>query len=376
MKKRIILIILAVILTLAAVTGGIFLFQKMKPQKIKVAPAVFDMGNDYYCVIFESSLKGSGYVKYTLDGKEKILWDAPSGIIATHDTVHKILVPKNELRNNDYIVGSQSVPFKFAYTATKGGTAESEPIHFNGEEKEDGIRILAITDIHEMENDVRKAVAHFEEEFDMVVMLGDITSSFEKKEKFTNHILADAAELSGGRIPVVYARGNHETRGEYASQLLQYFPTETGEFFYTFNFGGLSAIVLDSGEDKEDSHEEYSGLVNFSAYREKEYKWIKSLKADEFTGKYKIVFCHFPKINDHFGMNWLTPLKELGMNLIVGGHHHTNELFDLELPALDACGKYKDGWAATSITLEDGNISMITINTEGETILDETITIE
>lgn len=376
MKKKFLITVPAVILAVAAIIGGIFLFQKIRPQKIKVQPAVFDMGGEYYCIIFESSLKGSGYVKYTYGGEEKILWDATSGIIATHDTVHRILVPKNELRNNTYVVGSQYVPFKYGYTANKGDIAESEPISFSGEEKEDNIRILAITDIHEMEEDVKKSVSHFDDDFDIVVMLGDITSNFEKKEKFTDFVLADAAFLSGGKIPVVYTRGNHETRGEYASQLLQYFPTETGEFYYTFDFGGLSAIVLDSGEDKEDDHEEYSGLIDFTTYREKQYKWINSLKAEDFTGKYKIVFCHFPKIDDHFGMNWMTPLKDLGFSLIVGGHHHRSELFDSELPALDACGKYKDGWAATSLILESGNIHILTINTEGETLLDKTLTVE
>lgn len=376
MKKKIAIIISAVILVIAAITGGIFMLHKIMPQKIKVQPAVFDIGGDNYCIIFESSLKGSGYVRYTYNGTEKTVWDATSGIIATHDTVHKIIVPKEELRNNTYVAGTQYVPFKYAYTAKTGNIAESEPICFKGEEKEDDIKILAITDIHEMEKEVKEAVAHFDDDFDMVVMLGDITSNFEKKEKFTDHVLTDAAFLSKGEIPVVYTRGNHETRGEYASQLLQYFPTVTGEFYYTFDFGGLSAIVLDSGEDKEDSHKEYSGLIDFSSYREKEYKWITSLNAEDFTGKYKIVFCHFPKIEDHFGMNWMTPLKDLGFSLVVGGHHHTSELFDLELPALDACGKYKDGWAATSLTLKDGNIRMLTINTEGETILDETIAVE
>ena len=352
------------------------MLQKIRPQKIKVSPAVFDMGKEHYCIMFESTLKGSGYVKYTYNGTEKTVWDASSGIIATHDTVHKILVPKAELVNNTYVVGSQYVPFKFAYTAVKGDIAESEPIHFKGEEKEDDIKILTITDIHEMEKEVKTAVSHLDDDFDMVVMLGDITSNFEKKEKFTDHILADAAFLSKGEIPVVYTRGNHETRGEFASQLLSYFPTETGEFYYTLNFGGLSAVILDLGEDKDDSHEEYSGLVDFNNYREQEYNWINSLKADDFSGKYKIVFCHEPRIDDHFGKNWMSPLKNQGFDLVVGGHLHTSEFIESEIPAFVAGGKYIGGWTASLLTLKDGNIRMYTVNTEGETVLDKTITVE
>ena len=341
-----------------------------RKQKITVPPAVFDMGTDDYAVIFVSELKGSGYVKLTVNGREKIYYDATAGIIATHDTVHCVRVPKAELRGNTYIVGSQYIPFKFAYSASKGSICESEPISFKGLPKEDGIKLLCITDIHEREELMRQ---YFTDEYDMVIFLGDITSNFMKKEKLTQNILADAAEISGGTIPVVYTRGNHETRGEYASQLLQYFPTSTGEFFYTFDFGALSAVVLDSGEDKEDTHEEYSGLIDFHHYREKEYKWITSLRKDDFHGKYKLVFCHHPEIKRHFRRDWQTPFSEMGFQLLVGGHYHVSRFIENEPPSFVACGRYKDGWAASSLTLSEGEIRMLTINTEGETLMDKTI---
>lgn len=352
------------------------LYAICRKQKISVPPAVFDMGTDDYVIIFESELKGSGYVKLTVNGKEKTYWDAPSGIIATHDTVHTIKVPKEELRMNSYIVGSQYIPFKYDYSAKKGNTAESDPVFFKGTPKTDDIKILCITDIHEREAEMKKSLEYFKEDYDMVVMLGDITSNFIKKEKFTKNILSDAAFLSKGEIPVVYTRGNHETRGEYASQLLQYFPTATGEFFYSFNFGGLSAVVLDSGEDKEDDHREYSGLIDFHSYREKEYKWITSLKKEQFTGQYKLVFCHHPEIGNHFGKDWLTPFKDMGFDLLIGGHYHISRFIENTPPSFIACGRYKDDWAASSLTLKNGEIRMLTINTEGETLLDKTITVK
>lgn len=347
------------------------------PQKIKVQPTVFDMGDGNYCVLFVTSLKGSGYVKYTVGGEEKVIWDTTSGTISTHDTVHKIIVPKEELRNNTYVVGSQFVAYKLGYSAIKGGSVESEPINFRGAEKEDGIKLLAVTDVHEMMDEVKKSLMYFTEEYDMLVLLGDICSDFGNKSRFTNHVLADAAFISKGEYPVVYARGNHETRGEYASQMLQYFPTNTGELYYTFDFGGLSAIVLDPGEDKEDDHVEYSGLVDFSSYREKQFKWINSLKTEDFTGRYKIVFSHDPTLTEHFGKNWEEPLKNLGFNLIVGGHYHKSSLTKGDISVFIAGGKNGDfTWAASSITMENGEIKMKTINIDGETILDETLEID
>lgn len=374
MIKNIAKITVIVLLIIILIAGGIIVSLFTLPQKIKVAPTVFDMGNENYCVTFVTSLKGSGYIKYAVNGEEKIIWDTTSGTITTHDTVHKIIVPKDELRNNSYVVGSQFVAYKLGYTAIKGGSIESDPINFRGTEKDDGIKLLAITDVHEMMDEVKKSLEFFTDEYDMMVFLGDICSDFGNKSRFTDHVLADAAYITKGEYPVAYARGNHETRGEYASQLLQYFPTNTGELYYTFNFGGLSAIVLDPGEDKEDDHVEYSGLVDFSSYREKQFKWISSLKAEDFMGKYKIVFSHEPRLNNHFGKNWEAPLKELGFDLIVGGHLHRSELIEGEIPAFVAGGKNSDFiWAASSITLKDGNISLLTIDTKGNTVLEKTI---
>ncbi len=364
--------LLALIIVAGAVMASLFII----PQSISVAPAVFDMGDENYCVIFVTSLKGSGYIRYTVNGEEKTFWDTTSGNISTHDTVHRIIVPKDELRGNSYVVGSQFVPYKLGYTAIKGRSVESEPISFRGQEKEDDIKLLTLTDIHGMTDKVKKALTYFTEEYDMLVMLGDIVSDFGNKSRFTDHVLSNAAFISKGEIPVVFARGNHETRGEYAAQMLQYFPTSTGELYYTFDFGSLSAVVLDPGEDKADDHAEYSGLVDFSSYRQKQSDWINSLDKDDFTGRYKIVFSHYPRIDDHFGMNWMTPLRELGFTLIVGGHHHRSDLFDTEIPGFVACGKYSGGWAATSITLKNGTAHLLTINTEGETLCDQTLTLE
>lgn len=342
-----------------------------KKQKIAVPPAVFETGTDDYVIIFETELKGSGYVK--IKGKEKTYWDAPSGIIATHDTVHTIRVPKDELRGNSYIVGSQHIPFKYDYSAVKGNFCESDEYHFRGVPCEDDVKLLLLTDIHEKEPLVRDALKHFSDKYDMLIMLGDIASSFMKKEKFTKVILSDAAEFSKGEIPVVYTRGNHETRGEYASQLLRYFPTSTGEFYYTFDFGPLSAVVLDSGEDKEDDHREYSGLIDFHSYREKEYKWIKSLKKEQFNGKYRIVFCHHPEISNHFRRDWQTPFAQMGFDLVVGGHYHISRFIENSPPSFVACGRYSDGWAASSLILKNDTIKMITVNNRGEELMNRLI---
>ena len=344
---------------------------------ITVPPAVFEYGADTYCVMWETSKKGSGYVKYTYNGEERILWDEVTGIARTHDTIHRVFVPREELRDNDYRVGSQYVGFKYAYDAIKGDTVESDVIHFGGVEKADDIRILSVSDIHEEEEKLYQAIGQLDYTPDLIILLGDMCSNLETKAKFAERVLGNAARLSGGAVPVVYVRGNHETRGEFASQLAEYIPSTTDGLYFTFDFGGLSAVVLDTGEDKPDSDEEYSGLVNFAGYREREWQWIHSLRAEDFTGKYKLVFSHIPDLRTFFDANWSNPFYDMGFDLIVGGHIHKVQMWNRNRVPIFADGgttdRKRDGFLVSTIHLVDGTIGLTVTNTSGKVVFQETL---
>lgn len=340
--------------------------------KITAGPAVFECGN-CYAVVWSTNFKGSGCVKIG----NKIYWDAKSGVIKTHENVHVVKVEKDELKNKKYKVISKRVFYKFGYDSVIGKTVESEEIRFNGCAPSDEMNILCISDVHDMAKEMYQSLTYFKKDADLIMLIGDISSEVEYKKRYIYGILDLAAKVSKGKTPVVYARGNHETRGEFASQILEYFPHSTGEFYFPFDFGELSAIVLDPGEDKEDNHPEYSGLVDFASYRDQQYKWLCSLDKTIFPGKYRIVFSHEPRLENHFGKDWTEPLKRLGAQLIVGGHLHVSDFIDGDLPIYVECGKRgKSGeFAAAMITLQSSKIHMQTINNNGETILKNEITV-
>ena len=337
-------------------------------NEITINPSVFEYGGDCYCVMWTTAKKGTGYVRYTYKGEEKTIWDEDLGVIRTDDFIHRVFVPKEELRDNDYCVGSQYVYFKYAKTAIKGKTIESESYHFNGVDKEDDINILCMPDIHADNDRARTAAAKTGIQADIVMILGDVVSKMEEKANFTDTLLSNASALTKGTIPVVYIRGNHETRGEFAAQLMKYLPTYKTEPYFCFDFGAMSAVCLDTGEDKEDDHIEYSGLVNFSDFRAKEFEWIRSLKADDFTGKYKIVFTHVPGIQDFWNENWAKPFADIGFDLVVGAHLHTCKSWNWsEIPIVCVGGKRDnpaDYWAC-SMNLKDGAITVKVNGTDG-----------
>ncbi len=139
--------------------------------------------------------------------------------------------------------------------------------------------------------------------------VGDICNDMQNKDYAEIGIFDTAAQLSGGTVPCVYTRGNHETRGEFSGYLLQYLPSDTGEFYFTFEYGPMSSVVLDFGEDKIDTHPEYSGLVDYNNYRIEENDWLGTVQSYGGEPTYRIAFCHGPNIINHFGFNWLQPVR-------------------------------------------------------------------
>lgn len=73
---------------------------------------------------------------------------------------------------------------------------------------------------------------------DLLILNGDILEHSGDAGKFILYYqIAEA--LTGGEIPVVISRGNHDLRGKYAEKLADYMPNENGNSFYTFRIGNL-----------------------------------------------------------------------------------------------------------------------------------------
>lgn len=344
--------------------------------RFDVEPVVFESGDEMYTVMWTTTNPGSGYITYTYDGEEYTVYDQVGGVVRSLDTIHAVRVPKKHLDNNTYIYHSQHVKAKQAYTAVLGKTIDSEPVSFAGYRGEDEINALVIADVHDDPIPWKMTMEHFGETLSILILDGDIASKMEKEEDFKN-ILKYAHLFSDGRIPVAYVRGNHEPRGEYASEMLQYFRTSTGGLYYTFNYGPLWAVVLDSGEDKEDGHEEYSGLVNFRKYIEDETKWLSGVKAP--NAPYQIALVHKPSLDDLDGEKWVGMLGEIGVDAAISGHLHRLDLHYREgtAPFYRFVTGPVDGYSAVAsmFTFSGSSMRVVSLNWAGTVLADETFAI-
>ena len=134
------------------------------------------------------------------------------------------------------------------------------------------------------------------EKYDFVLFNGDMVSSLESEQRIVSNVIQVAAANFAAQVPLFYARGNHETRGAWATEFMRYFPTPTAAPYYTFSSGKAMFIVLDGGEDKPDSDIEYHDLVRYDLYRQQQAKWLKGVvESEQFkAAEIKIVFIHVP----------------------------------------------------------------------------------
>ena len=158
---------------------------------------------------------------------------------------------------------------------------------------------------------------------------GDMVSDMRSEEQLFGGFMDTAVRLFAKEKPMYYARGNHETRGNFANTFPKYFASPTGKLYYLLRRGPVCFVVLDCGEDKPDSDMEYSGIVAFDQYRDAERDWLRdALKSTEFRdAPFKVVVLHMPPFGgwhgeDEIAAKFVPLLNEAKVDVMLCGHLH------------------------------------------------------
>lgn len=192
-------------------------------------------------------------------------------------------------------------------------------------------RFSVVNDIHGNDSVFKALTADVtKRNVDFMVFNGDMSSIMTSHEQIQRDYLARAVELFATEMPLVFVRGNHETRGVASSEFPNLYPTPSGEPYYMFRHGPAVFLVLDCGEDKPDSDIEYGGLAAFDAHREREAEWLRqAVQSDTFrSAAVRIVFLHVPPETDGWHgsreiMRLFVPiLNEAGVDIMFSGHLH------------------------------------------------------
>lgn len=164
---------------------------------------------------------------------------------------------------------------------------------------------------------------------DFVVFNGDMVNNLLSEKQLYDGFMDTAIKRFASEKPMFYSRGNHETRGPFATEYPKYFPTPTGKLYYQFRHGNTGFIVLDCGEDKPDTDIEYSGIVEMDNYRTEQATWLAQAVEDPSfkDAKYKIVICHMPPFGGWHGEQeilekFVPILNKGGAQIMLSGHLH------------------------------------------------------
>lgn len=294
--------------------------------------AVFYAGDKSYDIIWNTTVPGAAYVE--CGGKK--YHDAVCGSVRTTDTLHKVKVPREVLDKNK----SYTIAFCECYDRKPYFPAHSDEV-FKKEYKfrpvsddKDGLSWYFIADTHSCDEEPIKAANIIGKDYDFLVLGGDIPDHSGNFDCIRT-IFKICAGVTHGEIPVLNARGNHDTRGESSAEFTKYVGTDNGSVYFTLHIGRMFCIMLDCGEDKPDNHPEYGVTAAFEPYREAETEFIEKILSDgEYKNyEYTAVFCHeridagnHAVFTDVYS-KWLGLLNRIKPDFMLCGHEHCCRFF-------------------------------------------------
>ena len=268
----------------------------MLPSVFKTAPAVCAVGREYQ-ILVPTAVPVLLWVRVG----EHAYYDDSNGILRSETDLHRVRVPMAALdAAGAYTVCFREVIERKPYYSDTG-EVQSETIVFHPVTG-DPVRAYMIADAHGMLDPVVRAAKKFEEVYgkiDLLLLNGDILDHSGRVEKFALYYEI-AATLTGGGIPVVISRGNHDLRGKCAEKLADYMPNEDGHSYYSFRLGNLWGLLLDCGEDKRDDQVEYGNTICCHTFRERETEVLRRIignAASEYAAagvEHRIVLSHIP----------------------------------------------------------------------------------
>jgi len=338
--------------------------------------------SDSMTVVWHTNKKCISRVEYGAGDKlDTTAVNSRNGLIDNDRTSHIIRLAglKPGTKYKYRVVSREFVGYIQQHIVTFGETVSS-PVHefTTLQPGKEGFSFAMVSDIHERAQDLegmlgRKSCAAV----DFMVYNGDMLNDFMNADQVFTGFLDVTAKLFAKTMPFLYARGNHETRGRFARTLPDYLPVMDGRTYFSFDHGGVHFIVLDSGEDKEDSHQYYNGLVDFQNFRRQQAEWLKADLAGAACrgANFRIVISHIPPRGgkgfaiEDVSRNFESLINQAGIDLWLSGHTHRFQRVDPD-PAQNAYQLIIGSTdTITRVDVSKANLQVSVERTNGEVLL-------
>lgn len=267
---------------------------------------------------------------------------AQHGLVEANNRINKIHIDGlNPGSNYEYLICSREITNFKPYEISYGETIQRGPYAFKTPSDKAEVSLVVFNDLHDHPENITELMAKFckEPDYDLVVFNGDAFNWVDDEAQIVKDLLQPAGQMFAPKVPFLMIQGNHEVRGKFARQMFDYFDYPNASCYYAFTRGPVRFIVMDSGEDKDDDHKEYSGLVSFNAYREEQARWLaQEIESKAFKkAAFRVVLIHIPVFHSGEGHGTLhcrklfNPLFNKGkIDISISGHTHRYGTFDAD----------------------------------------------
>ncbi|MFC1782056.1 metallophosphoesterase [Planctomycetota bacterium] len=354
--------------------------------KIVAGPYLQAPAENTMTVMWLTDKKCTGWVEYGSDkdlGQRAI--SSHDGMVDAYITIHKVKITGLQPGAKYYyrVASEEILEFGPYYDKKFSLPFRSEVFSFKtNSTKKEKVSVLCFNDIHErvdMWRDLMQAAG--EEPYEVVFLNGDIMDYLHGQEQVVNNLLNPATEMFAREVPFCYTRGNHEGRGNFARNLRDYVSTVSERYYYAFSQGPVRFIVIDTGEDKEDSHAVYANLNVFDAYRSEQAEWLnKEVQSEAFRqAKWRVLMTHQPLEAEAKGygvkdsQEKFSPYLNGGkIDLNIAGHTHRARIVDpkqgQDYPIVIGGGSNPKGATVIRLDVTESTLTVTTRNIEGEVL--------
>ncbi len=277
----------------------------------------------------------------------RVRHDHANGILRSSRSIHSVSFKMSELEAaGSYTVHLRPILERKPYFSETGEVQSFHVGGFRPVAPRNGIlRVLFLADTHSLvDAAIRSAGEISAQAFggggdcgegagpDLVILAGDIPEDCGAEDRMAApHLIV--GRITGGRVPCVFARGNHDLRGVFAERYAELTPTSGGRSYYEFRAGPVWGLVLDTGEDKPDGHPEYGNTVCCSEFRDDEEAWLKRVcgRGAPADARWRLLVCHNPfafrlpppfDIEQDRWRRWCEMMRPLGFQAMLTGHMH------------------------------------------------------
>ena len=322
--KKILFFLLGVLLCLNCLAGG-----------VKAGPWVSEARTDRVTILWTSDVPGMAWVELS-DGTK--VWETFAGRHVFH-RLHSVridgLQPGQILRYR--VCGQELTDDSNARNPQFGDIYEGEWHSVRTfDPKASECRFSVFNDVHNRVQWYEALAAQVDSaSTDFLFLNGDIASAANHElDEFVQLEIEPLGSLPAG-IPVMFARGNHEGRGNNVELVADVYPnSDPAPFYYTFRQGPVAFIVFDAGETGKSRSILYSGKDVYEEYLNEQIEWAQKAMRERSFRKAPVKVCllHVPMIDhpdktDYLLQRWLNEhivplLNKEGVDLMIGADLH------------------------------------------------------